>query len=281
MIYIFQDASKIAQAWLDKVALLQQELERLATHDERKAFITAQNGVWGEIKNELLAMSHGKCWYSEAPDAVSDWHVDHFRPKNRALDEDKTVHDGYTWLAFDWKNYRVAGSYPNSPHTDDEGKTRGKWDFFPLAPGCVRASWTNRVCQNEICLILDPTKKADPKLLTFDENGLPRPSDPKNPVVTKKVQATVHFLFLDSPRLVTARKKKWRDICDWIEEYRKAVPSILEQCTPLDYERLERQVEKLAELTGPQAEYVSTARACLRAHDLGHLIMTPEEEKAA
>ena len=75
-----------------------------------KAFIDANSGVWGEIKNELLEMSHGKCWYSEAPDAVSDWHVDHFRPKKRALDEDKTEHEGYYWLAFDWKNYRIAGS---------------------------------------------------------------------------------------------------------------------------------------------------------------------------
>jgi len=78
-------------------------------------------------------MSHGKCWYSEAPDAVSDWHVDDYRSKKRTLDEDKTEYDGYHWLAFDWKNYRIAGSFPNSPHKDGEGVTRGKWDYFPLA----------------------------------------------------------------------------------------------------------------------------------------------------
>lgn len=281
MIYIFQDATKIPQAWLDKVALLQEELEKLDTHDERKAFIKTHNGVWGEIKDELLAMSHGKCWYSEAPDAVSDWHVDHFRPKSRALDEDKTVHDGYTWLAFDWRNYRIAGSFPNSPHKDDDGKTRGKWDFFPLAAGCVRATWAGRDCQNEICLILDPAKKTDPKLLTFDENGLARPSDPRNAVVAKKVETTVHFLFLDSPRLVAARKKKWRDTCDWIAEYHHATPPTFNQCTVSDIQRLERLMEKFAELTGPQADYVSTARACLRAHDLAYLIKAPEDEQAA
>lgn len=281
MIYIFQDPSLIPRAWLDKVTRLQSDLEKLTTHDERKAFIMKHDDIWGEIKDQLLAMSHGKCWYSEAPDAVSDWHVDHFRPKGRALDEDKTVHEGYAWLAFDWRNYRIAGSYPNSPHRDDQGETRGKWDFFPLASGCVRASWANRICDKEICLILDPAKKTDPKLLTFDENGLPRPSDPDNAIVKKKVDATVHFLFLDSPRLVAARKKKWREVCDWIEGYRMAVPSTYERCTPLDIERFERQIEKLSALTGPQAEYVSTARACLRAHDLGHLIMTPEEERVA
>ena len=91
-------------------------------------------------------MSCLKCWYSEAPDAVSDWHVDHFRPKKRTLDEDKTEHEGYHWLAFDWRNYRIAGSYTNSPHRDGQGVTRGKWDYFPLANGSVRANWHQRDC---------------------------------------------------------------------------------------------------------------------------------------
>jgi uncharacterized protein (TIGR02646 family) len=190
---------------LDKVANLQLQLEALPTADERKAFIDRYSAVWGEIKEKLLEMSHGKCWYSEAPDAVSDWHVDHFRPKNRALDEDKTEHEGYAWLAFDWKNYRIAGSYPNSPHRDDTGTTRGKWDFFPLASGSVRADWGHRDCSQELSLLLDPAKENDPKLLTFDEEGIPLPSDPKNAITKKKVDITVHYLYLDSPRLIAAR----------------------------------------------------------------------------
>src|SRR5262249_41731985 len=121
MIYVYQDPAKIPSAWMKKVAKLQQQLEALPTADERKAFIDRHSAVWSEIKEKLLEMSHGKCWYSEAPDAVSDWHVDHFRPKKRALDHDKTEHEGYAWLAFDWKNYRIAGSYPNSPHQDNSG----------------------------------------------------------------------------------------------------------------------------------------------------------------
>ena len=82
MIFVFQDAAKIPEGWLSKVAGLQVELEKLQTPEERKTFIDAHSGVWGEIKEQLLEMSGHKCWYSEAPDAVSDWHVDHFRPKN-------------------------------------------------------------------------------------------------------------------------------------------------------------------------------------------------------
>lgn len=281
MIYVFQNAALIPDDWLKKVAKLQIELEKLGTHAERTTYIGKHAAVWGEIKTKLLEMSHGKCWYSEAPDAVSDWHVDHYRPKGQALDEDETKHDGYVWLAFDWRNYRIAGSYPNSPHKDGAGVTRGKWDFFPLAAGSIRANWGSRDCAKEYCLILDPTNKTDPKLMTFDENGLPRPSDPGNAIVVKKVETTVHFLHLDSDRLVAARKKKWREICDWIDQYLQSVPDDYAACTKLDHERLNSLMAKLGALTGPDSEYASTARACLRAYGLGHLIQLPEEALAA
>ncbi|RWI18633.1 MAG: hypothetical protein EOQ92_22985 [Mesorhizobium sp.] len=281
MIYIYQDQNKIPAAWLAKVAALQAELEAFPTAAERKTFIDSKKAIWGEIKDKLLEMSHEKCWYSEAPDAVSDWHVDHFRPKNRALDEDRTPHEGYAWLAFDWKNYRIAGSYPNSPHTDDEGKTRGKWDYFPLGNGSPRANWNNRDFTNEICLILDPAKKNDPKLMTFDEEGVPIPSDPLNAISKKKVAVTVHYLFLDSPRLISARKKKWRETSDWIEEYQKVCPENYEDCTALDVERFERHIERLSAITGPEAAYAATARACLRANGLHFFIKSPEEAHAA
>ncbi len=281
MIYIFQDETKIPKAWLDKASELQKQLEALKTVEERKEFIDKHKAFWGEIKDQLLGMANDKCWYSEAPDAVSDWHVDHYRPKGRALDEDKTPHDGYSWLAFDWKNYRIAGSFPNSPHKDEKGNTRGKWDYFPLAAGCARASWDQRDFGNEICLILDPTKKNDPKLLTFDEDGSPKPFDPESPIVKKKVETTIHYLFLDSPRLIAARKRKWRDILDWIQEYRDSTPDEFNDCTAKDFIRHERLLDRLSELTGPKAPFASTARACLRANGLAELVQAPEELNVA
>lgn len=282
MIFVRQDLSKIPQAWLDKVAGLQAELDACVDVTARKAFVrSARASVWGEIKDELLALSNNKCWYSEAPDAVSDWHVDHYRPKGRALDEDGTEHEGYAWLALDWTNFRIAGSYPNSPHNDDQGVTRGKWDYFPLAAFSARAGWDSRDTQNEICLILDPTKRSDPKLISFDEQGLPHPADPNNPIVRKKVEVSVHYLFLDSPRLIAARKRKWRDTSSWIEEYQNVCPPDINQCTQQDVQRFERHIAKLSELTGPDSPYASTARCCLRVNGLDFLIQTPEEALAA
>ncbi len=280
MIYIFQDESKIPEAWLTKVAALKTALEALPTTKERKAYIEGKQAVWGEIKNSLLEMSRGKCWYSEAPDAVSDWHVDHFRPKSRALDEDRTRHAGYDWLAFDWKNYRVAGSYPNSPHRDDSGNTRGKWDYFPLPPGTFRASRDDRDITKETVLLLDPAKKTDPKLMTFDEEGLPIPSDPANPIIRKRVETTVHYLYLDSPRLVAARKRKWREINDWIETYREVCPTTIEECTAADYVRFEKLIERIHALSGPDAAFAATARACLRANALEQFLQFVEEAPA-
>lgn len=280
MIFVFQDASKIPEGWLGKVAALQVKLEELQTPEERKTFIDSHSGVWGEIKEQLLEMSGHKCWYSEAPDAVSDWHVDHFRPKKRALDEDRTVHEGYHWLAFDWMNYRIAGSYPNSPHRSDEGQTRGKWDFFPLARGSVRASWENRDCSQEICLLLDPTNPRDPKLMTFDERGHPIPTTPYLGVVRQRVETTVRLLNLDHARLVRARKQIWRETVDWIEEFRQSCPESFDECTACDHKRLGRMIEKVGELTGPGSRYAATARACLRVNGLSELIQAPEEAAA-
>lgn len=281
MIYVFQDPARIPAEWLDKVAGLQAALEACATLDERRAHINAQRAVWTDIKTELLAMSHDKCWYSEAPDAVSDWHVDHFRPKLRALDTDKAVHDGYMWLAFDWTNFRIAGSYPNSPHNDEHGVTRGKWDYFPLGPGSVRATWDVRNTDGERVLLLDPANKNDPKLMTFDEEGIPIPADPRNAIFCKRVETTVHYLFLDSPRLIAARKKKWREVSDLVEEYLQACPTSYDDCTLQDEQRADRLYEKLIQIAGPAAAYTATARACLRAYGLDHIIPVIEDAVAA
>jgi hypothetical protein len=177
--------------------------------------------------------------------------------------------------------YRISGSYPNAPHRDERGETRGKWDYFPLANGCVRANWDHRDCAGEIYLLLDPANRNDPKLMTFDERGLPIPSDPKNPIVRKRVETTVHFLNLDHDRLVRARKQKWRETLDWIEEYYEVCPDAYDACTPSDHLRLQRHVARLSDLTSPETRYAATARACLRAHDLGWLIKAPEEAVAA
>lgn len=89
------------------------------------------------------------------------------------------------------------------------------------------------------------------------------------------------LLYLDSPRLVAARKKKWREISNLIEEYRLACPDTYEACTLQDHQRVERLIGKLSEAAGPKAAYAATARACFRVNDLSEFIGAVEEAAAA
>jgi hypothetical protein len=130
-------------------------------------------------------------------------------------------------------------------------------------------------------LLLDPVNPDDPKLMSFDEEGKPIPSDLNNAFVRKRVETTTHLLYLDSPRLIAARKKTWREVLDWIAEYHDACPEDPNHVTPQDARRMKRHIRRLAELTGPSRPYAATARACLRANGLSAYIQAPEEACAA
>lgn len=108
MIHINMSSKEPPQEWCRKAESLTEKLKRL-TPEERKKLIE-KNNIWGELKEWLLQLSHGKCWYSEAKEIYSFYDVDHFRPKNRAKQLDGTERDGYWWLAFDWRNYRISGT---------------------------------------------------------------------------------------------------------------------------------------------------------------------------
>lgn len=113
--------------WLDKATAKTTEMMRLQTATARADFIDANKAIWAELKNWLLELSNDKCWYSEVKIIMSDYHVDHFRPKKIAKGIQDVVHhaDGYWWLSFDWTNYRVASTYCNCKRKE-KGKTYGK-----------------------------------------------------------------------------------------------------------------------------------------------------------
>jgi hypothetical protein len=65
MIYIRLDPNKIPPEWLEKAKKLVAELDAIDDPAERAKFIK-DHDIWGEIKDRLLQLSYGKCWYSEA-----------------------------------------------------------------------------------------------------------------------------------------------------------------------------------------------------------------------
>ena len=89
-------------AWLAKSAQLVAALAALDAEDERNernALIDANSAHWGVLKEWLLALSAGKCWFSEVRELYSHYDVEHFRPKKEAKALDASLRDGYWWLA--------------------------------------------------------------------------------------------------------------------------------------------------------------------------------------
>jgi hypothetical protein len=65
-------------AWLAESARFVAELARLQAAGDteaRNALIDAKSQHWGKIKPWLLALSAGKCWFSEARDIYSHMEV--------------------------------------------------------------------------------------------------------------------------------------------------------------------------------------------------------------
>src|SRR5688572_23209318 len=99
--------------WVERADALADQLRNAADATARYEIIDRNRAFWGELKQWLLGLSHGKCWFSEAKDCFNHWDVEHYRPKTSAKDGDGTAYDGYWWLAFDWRNFRICGNAGN------------------------------------------------------------------------------------------------------------------------------------------------------------------------
>jgi hypothetical protein len=180
-----------------------------ATREERNRFIDDNAYVWRDprIKNELLALSHGKCWFTEARDKVSDLHVEHFRPKKEALDLDGNKRDGYWWRSFDPTNYRICGAAINRP----------KRCFFPLGDGSIPGSPERPHCRDEHPVFLDPTNIWDVCLVSFNEEGNLVARETASPADKRRVLTTVEkFRLNEHQPLIECRQNTWQECSDLI-----------------------------------------------------------------
>ena len=160
----------------------------IPTLEEKLRFIN-DNPIWSDLKAALSELSHGKCWYSEAHELFSYYHVDHFRPKKL-----------YWWLAYDWKNYRLCGSVGNV----------NKREAFPLQDETRRAVMPESVLCDEVVCLLDPTQQDDCVLLTFDESGKARPSEADDTWPFLRANITIEILNLNYIPLIDGRKQIWQ-----------------------------------------------------------------------
>ena len=245
------------QSWLDKAAEYQDEIEKAATMDEKQALIDKYSGHWGKLKDWLLELSHGKCWYSEAREIFSHYHVEHFRPKNKAINLDKTEREGYWWLAFDWKNYRISGSVGNCK----------KGNHFPLASAHA-ANSNDRNTDDEQPYLLDPADRDDPSLISFNETGEVIPSEEIEDWEKDRVEKTRDILNLDYEPLKEARRKVWAECWRKIGEYQTLVSQPGSQISAARRERIKNIFNRLREMIQPSQELSSVVIECLKYSNL-------------
>lgn len=155
--------------------------------EERKKYIK-KHADWNILKSMLIKEFGNKCWYSEAP--LDNGVIDHFRPKNKAInyciDSTDKNHkaifklNGYWRLAYNLKNFRLSSDTSNTRFTDvesDKAIIGGKSIYFPLK--CENENFTiaddydNDPDITEKALLLDPINQTDPGIISYDKDGEP------------------------------------------------------------------------------------------------------------
>lgn len=239
--------------WLARAETLLARLDAAERPGERAEVIDRHRSHWGGLKDALLALSGGKCWFSEARDCFSHWDVEHYRPKKEARDLDGGRTEGYWWLAFDWTNLRICGNVGN----------RKKGGYFPLRSDSQRATRWDDIRAEEP-LLLDPVDQDDPALLSFDLEGraivAPHVADEWEQT---RVRYSVERYRLDFPALMDKRKVVWAACWDASQEYLKELEAYNVSRSPVARDRSKQAVRRLRELLDPSAELSAVARACL------------------
>jgi uncharacterized protein (TIGR02646 family) len=191
-------------------------------------------------------VSHQKCWYTEADDSVSDWHVDHFRPKAN-----------YQWLAFEWTNYRIAGANPN----------RKKSDYFPLEDPKTAASFGAQSTAAEEIILLDPTIPGDSDLIAFDEQGKVKPAKPSDPQAVKRVEASRDRFDMDTERLISKRLGVWNLCQKKLDQIRMFIQSSKSTHDALSSDHVKELADEVRAATRSSSPFSAVAKSYLRTTD--------------
>jgi hypothetical protein len=241
--------------FVTKSETLLAELKAASNAEERKKIIDDNSKVWGILREWLLSLSHQKCWFSEAKDCFSHWDVEHFRPKKSVKDLDGTEHDGYWWLAFELKNFRICGNAGN----------RKKGTYFPLRDGCTRVIDPNGDLRYEDPLLLDPTDSDDPILLSFNVEGRAIPSSHIDDEWEKlRVTYSIERYNLDFPPLMNKRKLIWQNCWQNIQAYLDELKKYhKDKNNSIAKDRFREKAKNIRDMLEADQELSSVACACL------------------
>ena len=279
----FIDPAEVAQSIPDNVKQALQDATnelRGLPEGERQAFIERKQGLWQGVLPYLAAVSGQdhkqsdfKCWYCEVKSSRFTYHVDHFRPKGRVKDKDQEPEPGYWWLAFDFRNYRLACQYCNTPHRDNaKTKARGKWDQFPLHSGCCRVQDPGMNVDDEVRLLIDPLKRSEVIFLSFEDTGKPRPLTQQGSYGSQMAERTIEVLNLDQERINESRKQLAGKCQELVKEGNEHFATLDRTGSVAAREKFDGICKQIVALVQPWSEFSAMARACLKGTGQGWVL---------
>jgi len=243
--------------WVAEAEAVTDQLRKAADKTARQAIIDANEGLWRDdrIRRWLLCQFNNKCWYSEAYESVSSIHVDHYRPKGRLKEAlGGETYEGYWWLAFDWRNYRICGQLLNVK----------KGDLFPITEGS-RCNPNDPVSLKlEAPVLIDP-RTDQARLISFeaDEDGCRAiPAGGIDEQDRLRAEKTIDILGLNiRDQLNAKRKEKWDDCLRHIADFLGAQKTYGVQTLKIVHQALAKTA--LVHMKRYEAEFSSVAEACI------------------
>ncbi|MCA3692610.1 hypothetical protein [Aquidulcibacter sp.] len=259
MIHIQIKEADLAKEALDAAEEASKKLDGLP-QDKVKDFIDGNAKVWKAFRESLANVSHKKCWFTEARDDGALPDVDHFRPKGRFKAPDHE-HEGYPWLAFDWRNFRLSSQRSNRWNTDEKtGERVGKNSAFPLIDGSPRATWANRCEADELPILLDPTCPDDVELIDIQDDGSVIPATGCTSEEAKRVRASIQLLGLNLPPFKEGRREIIRSVKVEIKRIRDKIGGDLRNKTETS---VAAEKARLSGFRHPRSIYSRAANAAI------------------
>ena len=254
----------LPQGWADRSAVALEELRRAASKDERAAIMGRQSRIWADLKGILSLLSVGKCWYCETPNLRADNVVDHFRPKGRVAEQPS--HEGYWWLAFDYRNFRFACTFCNS-RRHGQDTVGGKADHFPIHNEDDRAVNEEYDLDNERPMLLDPTDPADPTLLWFEPDGraVPRYDEVEHSWFHVKADKSIDLYHLNESRTKSRRRDNHLRLIQTIREAADHL-RMSENGEEVSVKGVRNAFGRIRDMVKPSADYSAAAKATIFAY---------------
>lgn len=247
-----------------------------------KHFGSSYSSLWSYFKKDMENIVGKKCWYSESINNGSNNPIDHFRPKGTKIRKipvypsikniintiENVDRNGYPFLEFEFSNYRYACDIVNSPSKDNnDEKTRGKWDYFPLKKGSISAKSLEEL-SNEMPALLDPCNQKDVEMLSFNSLGFiePHVSILNTTWEYCRVKVSIEVYHLHFNNFREKRIVIWNSCKKLIELIDDFVQKLLnsEKLNELEKKSLEHYKKELSCKIKKNSEFSAVAIDCIR-----------------